>query len=557
MRRGAWSIRAWLGSLVAAVALPMLAVLAWMFLWQLGREKEEARDKARRIAVTTAAAIRAQHESSETLLARVAQRPAVRAFDGASCDPMFAAVSFFPHWADLLFFDRSGAVVCSATPQGESVRPLIARERSRLIPRRPVIRFAGGRWVSIVAEPVPEGNGTLVLVQSLDLDIGEALVANAVTTVLDRDGRVVARSAGAPAFLGVDGGRSEVGRIALREHEGRTEASGLDGVHRQYGFTFLPQLGWTIISGVPTADVMRGVRSLVVIGAGGGAAILLVITIVATILSLRIERPVSALVKAAESAARGGSDHVRTDGGPREIARLSAAFNEMIEHRSASERDLKALSERLLLVQEQERMRVARELHDDLGQSLTALKMDVIGLIEKSRPAPDAAPMVERILRTIDSTVTAVQRISSELRPSALDDLGLFAALESEARLFEERTGIECDLSLPDELPGVEEAITVAVYRMIQEAMTNVARHSNASRVEIRLRRRAAELLLEIRDDGRGIGSDEAASHAAHGLNGIRERAAILGGAALIEGVPDRGTIVSVRIPLPSQENEA
>lgn len=546
---------------MAAVALPMLAVLAWMFLWQLGREKEEARDKARRIAITTAASIRAQHESSEALLARMARRPAVRAFDGAACDPIFATVSFFPHWADLVFFDRSGAVACSAA-QGEDallsrdVRPLIARERA-LLSRRPVIRFAGGRWVSIVAEPVPEGNGTLVLVQSLDLDIGEALVANAVTTVLDRDGRVVARSAGAPAFLGVDGGRSEVGRIALREHEGRTEASGLDGVHRQYGFTFLPQLGWTIISGVPTADVMRGVRSLVVIGAGGGAAILLVITIVATILSLRIERPVSALVKAAESAARGGSDHVRTDGGPREIARLSAAFNEMIEHRSASERDLKALSERLLLVQEQERMRVARELHDDLGQSLTALKMDVIGLIEKSRPAPDAAPMVERILRTIDSTVTAVQRISSELRPSALDDLGLFAALESEARLFEERTGIECDLSLPDELPGVEEAITVAVYRMIQEAMTNVARHSNASRVEIRLRRRAAELLLEIRDDGRGIGSEEAASHAAHGLNGIRERAAILGGAALIEGVPDRGTIVSVRIPLPSQENEA
>ncbi|HJQ39073.1 MAG TPA: ATP-binding protein [Thermoanaerobaculia bacterium] len=557
MRRGAWSIRAWLGSLVAAVALPMLAVLAWMFLWQLEREKEEARDKARRIAITTAAAIRAQHESSETLLARIAQRSAVRSFDGAACDPIFATVSSFPHWADLLFFDRSGAVVCSATPQGENVRPLIARERSGLVPRRPVVRFAGGRWVSIVAEPVPEVGGTLVLVQRLDFDIGDALVANAVTTVLDRDGRVIARSAGGPAILGIDAARSEAGGIALREHEGFAEATGVDGVHRQYGFTFLPELGWTIFSGVPTEDVMREVRMLVIIGAGGGVVIIFFIAIAATMLSRRIEKPVSALVEAAESAARGGSGRVQADGGPREIALLSAAFNEMIEHRSISERDLKALSERLLLVQEQERMRVARELHDDLGQSLTALKMDVIGFIEKSRHAPDAAPLVERILRTIDSTVTAVQRISSELRPSALDDLGLFAALESEARLFEERTGIECDLSLPDDLPGIDEAATVPVYRMIQEAMTNVARHSNASRVEIRVRRRASELLLEIRDDGRGIASGEAASPSALGLAGIRERAAMLGGAVLIEGVPDRGTIVSVRIPLPLQENEA
>ena len=557
MRRGAWSIRAWLGSLVAAVALPMLVLLAWMFLWQLEREKEEARDKARRIAVTTAAAIRAQHETSETLLARMAQRPAVRGFDGASCDPMFATVSFFPYWTDLLFFDRSGAVVCSALPQGEMVRPLIVRERSRLVPRRPVVRFAGGQWVSIVAEPVPEVNGTLVLVQRLDFDIGEALVANAVTTVLDRDGRVIARSAGAPAILGMDGGRSEAGRIALREHEGFAEATGVDGVHRQYGFTFLPEQEWTIFSGVPTEDVMREVRMLVVIGAGGGVVIIFLIALAATVLSRRIEKPVSALVKAAESAARGGSGRVQAGGGPREIAQLSAAFNEMIEHRSASEHDLKALSERLLIVQEQERMRVARELHDDLGQSLTALKMDVIGLIEKSRHAPDAEPMVERILRTIDSTVTAVQRISSELRPSALDDLGLFAALESEARLFEERTGIECDLSLPEELSGIDDAATVPVYRMIQEAMTNVARHSNASRVEIRVRRRAAELLLEIRDDGRGIASEEAASPSALGLAGIRERAAMLGGVVLIEGVPDRGTIVSVLIPLPLRENEA
>lgn len=522
---------------MAAVVLPLLLLLAWMFFGQLERELREARNDARRVAKMTAARIGAQHEAATELLGRMARRPAVREFDGATCDSLFAIVASFPEWTDLLFYDTRGALACSALPSREDeavarqLRPRIATELARgMIPaRRPVVRFMEGRWFTVLSEPVVGGNGvargTLVLVQSLDLD-GSALISNTVITILDRDARVIARTAGAPAVLGQDAGTSEVAKIALREREGWTEATGVDGISRQYGFTFLPATGWTILAGERTAEVMRELRAMALTGLGGGAAIILLITVVALVISRGIER-------------------------------LSTEFTALVAHRSESERNLKALSERVLFVQEQERMRVARELHDDLGQSLTALKMDVIGLLEKSRHSPDAAPMVERILRTIDSTVTAVQRISSELRPSLLDDLGLFAAIESEARLFEERTGIECDLSLPDELPGVDGATTVAVYRMIQEAMTNVARHSNASRVEIRVRRRAAELLLEIRDDGRGIGSDEAADRSALGLAGIRERAAILGGTALIEGVPDRGTIVSIRIPLPPQENEA
>lgn len=569
MWRGRWSIRAWLGSLVAAVVLPLLLLLTGLFLWQLDRELKEARDQSRRLAKMTADRIRLQYRSSAALLARMAQRPAIREFDGAACDSLFAIAGFFPNWSDLLFYDRSGALVCSASPHGANetlsreVRPRIAAELARgVIPAgRPVVRFVQGRWLSILSQPVRSesgaARGTLVLAEWLDFVAGDAPVPDVIVTILDGRGNVIARTNAAPAMLGANVRSSEVAKIALREREGSTAAIGIDGVSRQYGFTFLPELGWTIFAGVRTAEVMQTVRTMVVIGAAGAAAITLLISVIAIVMSRGIQRPVHALMHATENAARTGYGRAEALDGPLEIARLAAAFNAMVAQRSESEQHLKAMSERLLLVQEQERMRVARELHDDLGQSLTALKMDVIGLLEKSRHSPDAAPMVARILRTIDSTVTAVQRISSELRPSALDDLGLFAALESEARLFEERTGIECDLSLPDDLPGIDEAVTVAVYRMIQEAMTNVARHSNASRVEIRVRRRAAELLLEIRDDGRGIGSDEIAARSAHGVNGIRERAALLGGAALIEGVADRGTIVSVRIPLPAQENEA
>jgi signal transduction histidine kinase len=212
------------------------------------------------------------------------------------------------------------------------------------------------------------------------------------------------------------------------------------------------------------------------------------------------------------------------------------------------ESKLKALSDRLLMVQEEERSRIARELHDDLGQSLTALKMDVIGLLEQSASVHGQSPIARRILRTLDATVTSVQRISSGLRPSMLDDLGLVAALEYEASMFEERTGIECELSLPPAV-DVEPNVATAIFRIVQESLTNVARHSNASRVEIRLRERAHELLLEIRDDGRGVTAAEVSHPSSLGFIGMRERADLIGGAVVFEGVPERGTIVSVRIP--------
>ena len=173
--------------------------------------------------------------------------------------------------------------------------------------------------------------------------------------------------------------------------------------------------------------------------------------------------------------------------------------------------------------------------------------MDVGGLLEGRQGPSDAVR--DRIVRTIDATVRAVQRISAELRPSVLDDLGLVAAIEGEARLFEERTGIECDVSVAAEQTELEGPLATAIYRIIQEALTNVARHSNASRVEIRLRSRPEEILLEVRDDGRGIRKEQIDDGRSFGLMGIRERAATIGGTVRFEGIEERGTIVSVRIP--------
>lgn len=554
----AWPIRWWLGSILALVALPLLALLTWIFGSQVRRERMEARETALRIARTTAARLRILHRDSLELLGRLAMRPAIRDFDGHTCDSLFAIIDFFPQYADLFLFDPNGRLLCSADPQPQDRQLSLMAERwiegelrrGELQPGRPLIRSFGSQWVSILTVPVTGTDGarrgSLALVVLPEAVGAEALPPGAVLTIFDRNGTILTRSDDPEKWTGRNARSTAVVAAALRSKEGWTEARGLDGVSRQYGFTYIPEAGWYIYVGMRTSLVMQPVRQMIVAGVAGGVAILLSVVLAILVMSRSISRPINALARAADGAAQGEYASVAVAPGPLEIAEMGEAFNEMVESRSRGERNLKALSERLLVVQEQERTRIARELHDDLGQSLTALKMDVVGLLEKVGHSPVVR---DRILRTLDSTVTAVQRISSELRPSVLDDLGLVAAIESEAHLFEERTGIECELSVPEDAAQVDAVCASAIYRIVQEALTNVARHSDASRVELRLRQRGDGVLLEVRDDGRGITADEQNDPSSLGLIGIRERAEIVGGTAHFEGIAGRGTIVSVRLP--------
>jgi signal transduction histidine kinase len=556
-----------LGALVAGTALPLLLLLIWIDGTQVRREELEARATALLVARTTAARMRSLHTESVALMREMTARPGIRNLDRAPCDSLFAIIDFFPQYADLLLFDATGNLVCAAQPAPEDraiselARPwIVAMLRDgRLLAGRPVIRPLADRWVSMLSAPVRglDGSvkGTLVLVQ-LPEAFAAPLPPDAVMTILDRDGTVVARSADPHRWTGRNARGVSVAELALHRQDGTAEAIGVDGVSRQYGFSSVPDLGWHIYVGIPTATVMQPVRQMFIRGAAGGAIIVILVVGLAFLLARAVERPVAALSRAAEQAAGGAFGRVGV-AGPLEIARLAETFNTMLSRRLEAEqrllegeRDLKALSDRLLLVQEEERTKIARELHDDLGQSLTALKMDVGGLLAMTPLSSASEPLRSRIMRTLDLTVTSVQRISSELRPSVLDDLGLFPAIEAEASRFEERTGIECELSLPDEAElHLDGAAVTAVYRIVQEALTNVSRHANATRVELRLRQRSDELLLEIRDDGRGITAEEVRDPFSLGLIGIRERADLVGGTVHIEGVSGRGTIVSVRIP--------
>lgn len=244
-----------------------------------------------------------------------------------------------------------------------------------------------------------------------------------------------------------------------------------------------------------------------------------------------------------------------------EVIGIAALGDDITERKEAEEQlkassdQLRALSERLRKAKEDEGIRIARELHDELGSALTSLKWSLLGL-KKVKRGPGNSSAVEKItemVELVDATINAVRRISSELRPGVLDNLGLVSAIEWQAQQFQGHTGIVCECdSLVDDVDLTREQATV-VFRILQEAMTNILRHAQATKVNVILEEEDGELVLEVRDNGRGITESEKLGARSLGLLGMRERANSIGGRIDITGTMGRGTKLIVRLPTKSE----
>ena len=211
---------------------------------------------------------------------------------------------------------------------------------------------------------------------------------------------------------------------------------------------------------------------------------------------------------------------------------------------------LRALAGRLQSIREEERKRLARDIHDQLGQALTAIKIDLSSLAQELPEGEE--PQLKRassLLKLVEESIRTVRRIATELRPGMLDDLGLVATIEWAGEDFQVRTGTACRLDLPPDDMAIDPERATAIFRIFQETLTNVARHADASEVKVRLAREDGELTLEVHDNGRGISEDILASGQWLGILGMRERAMLLGGELTISGAPENGTTVKVRIP--------
>lgn len=213
-----------------------------------------------------------------------------------------------------------------------------------------------------------------------------------------------------------------------------------------------------------------------------------------------------------------------------------------------SEDKLRRLAAHLISIREEERAHIAREIHDELGQVLTGLKMEVTWLAKRLKETP-LIEKTDSMCGLIDSTVQTVRKIATGLRPEMLDDMGLVAAVAWQAKEFQKRTGIRCRASLPPE-GKLDVDVSTTMFRIFQEILTNVARHSRATRVDIDLKIGASEVSLEVVDNGIGIQDNERNAKKSLGLLGMQERALLFGGDVAITGSAGHGTRVSVTIPL-------
>lgn len=212
---------------------------------------------------------------------------------------------------------------------------------------------------------------------------------------------------------------------------------------------------------------------------------------------------------------------------------------------------IRMLTGHLQEVREEERKNIARDIHDELGQQLTILKMDVAWIIKKlQNPGEILIAQLKGLLDTIDGTMKSVRRMCSELRPALLDDLGLIAAMEWQAREFEKNTGIIVELTLPAEALMLVPEIKTGLFRIFQESLTNVARHAQAREVKVNLQEEDKSLVLNIGDNGKGFDTSILNEKSTLGILGMEERSLMMGGKYVIESEPGKGTTVKVTVPV-------
>jgi signal transduction histidine kinase len=242
-----------------------------------------------------------------------------------------------------------------------------------------------------------------------------------------------------------------------------------------------------------------------------------------------------------------------------DLAALNKRLLREIEARKQTEQEvrksreeLRSLSEHLQQIREKDRADVARDVHDQLGQALSAVVIDLHCLREQLPRGDDgrARNQVQEIEGRIGDTMRSVREICRKLRPPILDDLGLPAAIKWHLREFQEKAGIECIAAIDGEIPEYRKEVGLVIFRIYQEAITNILRHARATRVGVTLRNHKQQLILEVTDNGIGISAEEVTSPLSLGLLGIRERVRFWGGKLLLTGAPGKGTVLRVSIPL-------
>ena len=385
--------------------------------------------------------------------------------------------------------------------------------------------------------------------------------------IVDREGRVLASGGSTPADLAQAGAARVPGISDLAQsHRGRMLAVGGAGVSGYFVAAPLEEASDLFVAVRLPYDrvVQQANSSFYRTLAGLGALTLFILTAVFFAAELGILRNLRSLARVARRFGDGDlSARTKVSSSRNELSSLAAAFNTMADslvdrHREVvdAQTRLRALAQRIQVARETEAARISRELHDEIGQVLTSLKIDLSRLQSCCPPDDQARPCANALRegaatmnQQIAAAVGFVRRISSDLRPAVLDKLGLTAALEWQAREVQARTGIVVQVEADIVDGTLDEFVAVTLFRVAQEALNNVVLHAQAQVVEIGLATDGDDAVLTVRDDGKGITTNEAESSAALGIIGMRERAMLINGRLSIRGAPGQGTTVSVTVP--------
>jgi signal transduction histidine kinase len=443
-----------------------------------------------------------------------------------------------------------------------------------------------GSPVIVLAYPIiaPDGQFLGVAFAALDIQwlnqfksgIERALVSGSTISQIDDRGVVLAHHPDSDSWVGRSLASTVLFDAVRSKEKGIIETEGPDGQARLYAFSRIfssfKNRNVYLLVGTPEDTLYVEANRLLTHN-------LVLLTIVTFLVILAawfgsdafVLRQVRALLDTATRLANGDLS-ARTGLPPRtgelnELAQvfdgMAAALESREKQRQQAEAELRGSGERLRnlsshleSVREEERTRLAREIHDELGQELTALKMDLSWL--SKRLEPEQQQLSEKVWSMdglVGEMIRIVQRLSGELRPGLLDDLGLSAAIEWQTEEFQKRTGIACEVRLDFGETTLSRDQTTAIFRIYQETLTNVIRHARATRVSILLQSQDNRLILEVKDNGRGITEEEVGGAKAFGLIGMRERMLALKGELSISGRPGQGTTVTVAVPLTTREN--
>lgn len=569
------SVGARIVGVILVVALPVAGAMTyvWWQSMQKGRALELSLLRANVAEIDRH--LQGLTEQSEWVLSRLAARPAFRRLMPGACDDEMAKLrDVNSAFLAITLWNREGGLVCSSIPprpdqpvpepHWKSFKEGLATDGLYL---SNVFR---GRITNLALVtytfPVKDDRGVIIGLLSLPLQMsyfdrllkGVQRPRESVAGILDRDLVIVERIPDNELWQGKSVAALPGVKAGLQASEGAFDTAGVDGITRIFVHKTVPATGWHVYVGIESNVLYADFRKQLINGIVVFAFVLVLSLMLAYLIGRRISRPLAQLASVADAVAAG--DHTQrapvADGS--EIDRVAQHMNAMIDALTRTEASLQRsnqrlyeVSSRLLRAEEAERQRLSRDLHDQIGQELTALKLNLESIGRRSDASPE---LVDRCVQAVSRLLEQVRDITRILRPPQLDKLGLEAALRSHAERNVSVHGITVHFDAAIEAGRLGSDLEAACFRVAQEALTNIVRHSGAKSVWIRLREISGQMVLEIRDDG--VGFDLAAASKASsegrssGLLNMHDRVELAGGEFEIQPLPGGGTRICASFPL-------